>query len=436
MFLLLELYSVSQDFLLKDARALVGFTSDEECVVAETQTSLPKMRMQSAQGTLQSDASNISIEIAGATRLAEIESDWADLSARADACNVFMSPPLLRAAMKSYPSKHLLVLLAWHASGAGQQLVGIWAFRVGRLSKSILPVVVLSAPPMPHAYLSTPVVDLRFLDAVLGAMLTRIAAEASLPNIVALDAMSIEGATMQALSRVLASRGCASRHFERFQRPKLVSKLDGKAYFETALSASSRKKLRQHRRRLSEKGQLHFRILTSADAVKEAFEGFLHLEASGWKGRQNTALLSHASDATFARVMIAGLAARSEAAVYMLTLNERPVSMQIILRAGATAFTWKTAYDEGLHDFSPGMLLLEDYTAALLADDGIAYVDSCASDENGYMAVWSERQTVAQLWFDARRGHSSSLVALSWLQMNYLALRGQIKSIYRKIGKR
>jgi hypothetical protein len=82
------------------------------------------------------------------------------------------------------------------------------------------------------------------------------------------------------------------------------------------------------------------------------------------------------------------------------------------------------------------MLLLEDYTAALLADDGIAYVDSCASDENGYMAVWSERQTVAQLWFDARRGHSSSLVALSWLQMNYLALRGQIKSIYRKIGKR
>ena len=38
------------------------------------------------------------------------------------------------------------------------------------------------------------------------------------------------------------------------------------------------------------------------------------------------------------------------------------------MRAGAVAFTWKTAYDEQFHDFSPGMLLLEDYTAAFLAD--------------------------------------------------------------------
>ena len=52
--------------------------------------------------------------------------------------------------------------------------------------------------------------------------------------------------------------------------------------------------------------------------------------------------------------------------------------MQIVLRAGPTAFTWKTAYDEALRDFSPGMLLLEDYTAAFLADPSIATVDSCS----------------------------------------------------------
>ena len=53
--------------------------------------------------------------------------------------------------------------------------------------------------------------------------------------------------------------------------------------------------------------------------------------------------------------------------------------MQLVVRAGTAAFTWKTAYDERFRDFSPGMLLLEDYTAALLADERIAFADSCVA---------------------------------------------------------
>ena len=71
--------------------------------------------------------------------------------------------------------------------------------------------------------------------------------------------------------------------------------------------------------------------------------------------------------------------------------------MQLILRCGEAAFTWKTAFDERFQDFSPGMLLLEDYTASLLADERIAFVDSCAQDDSGFMAVWTERQPVADL---------------------------------------
>ena len=53
--------------------------------------------------------------------------------------------------------------------------------------------------------------------------------------------------------------------------------------------------------------------------------------------------------------------------------------MQIVAARRAAAFTWKTAYDETFHDFSPGMLLLEDYTAAFLADHTIAFVNSLRS---------------------------------------------------------
>ena len=101
--------------------------------------------------------------------------------------------------------------------------------------------------------------------------------------------------------------------------------------------------------------------------------------------------------------------------------------MQIILCGEAPS--GKTAFDE-FQDFSPGMLLLEDYTASLLADERIAFVDSCAQDDSGFMAVWTERQPVADLWLDARRGGSLAFRSLSALQRSYRELRATAKSAY------
>jgi CelD/BcsL family acetyltransferase involved in cellulose biosynthesis len=211
----------------------------------------------------------------------------------------------------------------------------------------------------------------------------------------------------------------------------LASTLDSKQYLEKALSSSSRKKLRQHRRRLAERGDLESKIITEPDALAGAVEEFLRLEAAGWKGRKRTALLCHPPDATFTREMMASLASHGDASIHALYLDGRPASMQIVLRAGPAAFTWKTAYDESLQGFSPGMLLLEDYTSAFLADPSITHVDSCAHDDSGFMASWSERQQIAELWIDARRGGSASFAHLSRLQDIYLRLRTQVKAAYR-----
>ena len=114
--------------------------------------------------------------------------------------------------------------------------------------------------------------------------------------------------------------------------------------------------------------------------------------------------------------------------LHALYLDGQPVSMQIVMRAGAVAFTWKTAYDEQFQDFSPGMLLLEDYTAAFLADQSIAYVDSCSHDDSGYMAAWTERQTMADIWIDVRRGGSLTFRVLGGLQKRYRDARGAAKN--------
>jgi CelD/BcsL family acetyltransferase involved in cellulose biosynthesis len=240
---------------------------------------------------------------------------------------------------------------------------------------------------------------------------------------------------MQALSVALADRNSTPRSLGEGKRPVLQSDLDGKAYFEKAVSSSSRKKLRQHRRRLDEKGKLEGRVFTAPADVAQAFDDFLALEAAGWKGRGGSALLCNQAEAGFTRAMIATLARRGDAWVHALHQNGKPIAAQVVLRAGSTAFTWKTAYDETLGDFSPGMLLLEDYTAAFLADPAIERVDSCSLNESGFMSAWSERQQVAHILFDARPGASVWFAAVGGLYEAFLRIRAMAKALYLR-GRR
>jgi CelD/BcsL family acetyltransferase involved in cellulose biosynthesis len=375
-------------------------------------------------------AADIAVEIAADERLTELQADWDALLARADTANVFMNPSLVKLASDIDPRRRRLVLLAWRTRDGGRELVGIWAFAIGRAPQSALPIDVLTAPAMPHGYLATPVIDRKMLDATLEAMLTFVTNDDGLPNIIVLDGMTADGATMRALHRVLAARGSAPCVLMEAVRPMLASDLDGKRYLEQALSSGSRKKLRQHRRRLAGQSPLEYKIITAPAEVERSLEDFLTLEATGWKGRQGTALASDAADAAYTRAMIAALAARGEASIHALTLDDKPVSMQIVLRAGSAAFTWKTAYDETWADFSPGMLLLEDYTTSFLADAGIAHVDSCAYDETSFMGAWRERQAIATLWLDATPGGSPAFTILSGLQRAYLRTRATAKAIY------
>jgi CelD/BcsL family acetyltransferase involved in cellulose biosynthesis len=323
-----------------------------------------------------------------------------------------------------------VALLAWNGE---RKLMGVWAFTIAR--HPVLPVKLLRSPALPYSYLATPVLDRTAAHAVITAMLDFVAADAMLPKTISLDPMRTDGPAMQALTVALADRKAAPCVLATGKRPVLASDLDAKSYFEKALSSSTRKKLRQHRRRLEEKGALESRISVAPAEVVQAFEEFLGLENAGWKGRAGTALLCNDAEATLVRAMVSALAGRGDAWVHALRQNSKVVAAQIVLRAGDAAFTWKTAYDETLADYSPGMLLLEDYTAAFLADKSIARVDSCSLDETGFMSAWSEREELAHLLIDARTDSSVSFATMAGFYKAYLQARTIAKEIYLR-GRR
>jgi CelD/BcsL family acetyltransferase involved in cellulose biosynthesis len=365
----------------------------------------------------------ITVEVADAARFSALRPAWLNLLTRAAEPNVLMDPATVQASADLDREAHVRALLAWRVFDGGQQLVGVWAVAAGGPRKSLLPIKLLYAPPHVYRYLATPVVDRAWLDEVLDAMLDSIADDRRLPKILALDAMGMEGETMAALARVIAARRSQLCVFDSFRRPKLASDLDGKRYLENSLSSATRKKLRQYRRRLAEQGLLETTVVSEPATVAAVVDDFLRLEAAGWKGRQGTALLCKPAEAAFIRAAMVALAQLGCASIYTLSLDGRPVSMQIVARCGPAVFTLKTAYDEQFRDFSPGMLLLEDYTGSFLADPSIAFADSCSDNDSGFMTAWTERQHIANLWIDTRRGGSFTFRLLSGLKLAYRGLR-------------
>jgi CelD/BcsL family acetyltransferase involved in cellulose biosynthesis len=353
-----------------------------------------------ASGTAASVEARIYGEVVDGSSIASIAPSWQELALRAAEPNPFQEP-IFVGAFCEHQSRDVRIVLAWRVVMGVARLIGAVAFLVGR-PRSRLPIAVLTAPVTTAlAFLATPLVDPEFIAQALMAILNAIAANPSLPkNIVLLDLS--EGPVMSSLSSVLAARGTPPVVLERRQRAKLSSPLDGAAYFKQSLSAGSRKKLRQHRRRLAAHGDVRHSTHTGAADACFAFERFLALEAAGWKGRHATAILSRDADAAIARTFFQGMAAEGLGWIEALHVGNRMVSAQVMLRSGRAAFTWKIAYDEAFAEYSPGILLIEDYSAKLLSDRGIDFTDSCSYGESGFMAeLWTERQEVVDVVFHA-----------------------------------
>lgn len=128
---------------------------------------------------------------------------------------------------------------------------------------------------------------------------------------------------------------------------------EGEEQFAKAYSGKRRKELSRLIRRLQDHGTVRFESFQGAE-VSAKFETFLQLEASGWKGAGNSALLSDPRRAAFARTMIANRAATGGVRLDTLTVAGRPVAMLVILIEAGRAFSWKIAYDEEYARYSPG----------------------------------------------------------------------------------
>jgi CelD/BcsL family acetyltransferase involved in cellulose biosynthesis len=254
----------------------------------------------------------------------------------------------------------------------------------------------------PYAPLGTPLIDRETAPLVTDALIQHM--KTSGRTLFSVPHLPLKGAAAEAL-RAAAERNGFWTVAERQMRPILYPDMAaGVSEFERMVSAKRRHDLDRQLRRLCEAGAVSFMWARTASEIEAAFNMFLAIEASGWKGRRGTAIARRKAVEDFARNAVTQLAQKGLATIDVLRVGEKPIAALIRLEHGGTSIPWKVAFDEEFAAYSPGKQLMCDETRRWLADPKVERVDPVCEEDNALMApLWPDREAYGTLLISSRR---------------------------------
>lgn len=312
---------------------------------------------------------------------------WAALAARALEPNPFFEPGFVTAAAERMATPDVALLVAREGE---RWLACVPVARAGRRWR----VPAREAWTHDHAFLGTPLLDGERPEAAARALL-RVAARDRRATVLVLPQARADGPVAAELRRAAARRGARVLEVDRQERAALDRRPE-EDYLQTTLKPHRRRELQRLGRRLeAELGELEVADRAGDPA---AVERFLALEASGWKGREATALAADAGHAAFFRELCARYAAAGRLQLLELRAGGRPVAMKCNLLAADGIFCFKIAFDEELAAFSPGVQLEVRMIGLFHGHTSAAWMDSCAHPRNGMInRLWGDRRAICTL---------------------------------------
>ena len=316
---------------------------------------------------------------------------WGALAQSALEPNPFYEADFLAAAERHLERSARLRLLVVR-DVADNALAGLFPLRKPRLREGIL-FDALSLYANEYSSLSTPLIRADGAAAILDAAFRFLAGKHGIPQVLHFGKLAGSRpfhALLQAHAQAARLPVLMVTHHD---RAAIETRLTVEAY-RALESASTRKSLNRKQKHLEAHGTLAFSTIPG-DAP-DALAAFLALEASGWKGRHGTALASRPETRAFAEAALGASAGQPCLFFECLSLDGRPIAMNLNLRSQDAAFTLKTAYDEAFAAYSPGALL-DRWSVTLVAAGHLTRFDSCADPGHRIEAIWHEQERIATL---------------------------------------
>ena len=341
-------------------------------------------------------------EVLGAEALPGLACAWRDLCGRTVEDNVYYAPRYAKALLDSVARNEKVgFAVVWKEA----ELVALLPFTRPRLA---IPGVRAGgrAWQTKYTFSCMPLLDRSQAPEAAGALLDVLASVSRAEWV--LPAMNTQGEACRALAGALERRGLPWAFLGRFERAALEAGGTFDEHMKRHVSANRRKGLARTRRRLEELGRVEHRSHSSGEGLDRAVAAFLAIEAAGWKGKRGTALACRADTRRFAMEAFGGGAGDSICRADVLTLDDAPIAVSLVVLAGDTGFAVKGCYDETYRAYSPGLLLEAELVRSFLSEEWARRLDSCTSGAHVLDGLWPGRIEVTDLVFSLAR-HGAEL---------------------------
>lgn len=186
----------------------------------------------------------------------------------------------------------------------------------------------------------------------------------------------------------LADAGYRTTSWAEAQSPWIELSGDFDAFLATR-SAGLRQQWRRRRRALERQGRLEFRVTTGGPRLDADLDALLRLEASGWKYRAGSAIMSNARTVRLYRSFAHALAERGWLRLAVLELDGRPIAADLGTALGGTGHLIKTGFDEDAAAFSPGLVLRGQVLRAAI-EEGLRDYDLLGGPD-AYKLRWTDQ---------------------------------------------
>ncbi|GCA47990.1 hypothetical protein KGO5_00406 [Sinorhizobium sp. KGO-5] len=320
------------------------------------------------------------------------------LSNRAIEQNVFFTGRFLAPAMPRLEDRVIRLAVIRDQSEQRSRIRFLMPFSIEKPGFSI-GATIIRAWSNPFGPLGTPLLDAEDAAETISNLYEALAApSAGLPPVLVFPDIRLNGKFAQLARAVAIGENLPLTVTDTFSRPMLESLLDGPTYLREAVSPQRLRELKRQWNNLARQGSLAYNVARRPDEIRLRMEEFLVLEASGWKGRERSAMIMDRFRAAFAREAVNNLAEADSVRIHTLDLDGKAIATIVVLLMAGEAYAWKTAYDERYAKYSPGKLLVAELTEWHLDDANIIRSDSCAVPDHPVMSrLWQEREEMGTL---------------------------------------
>jgi CelD/BcsL family acetyltransferase involved in cellulose biosynthesis len=338
-----------------------------------------------------------------------------NLAAEALESNIFYEPILLEPAVRHFGvGRQLELVLVYRSDGGARsrpRLTGFFPFeRVGRYGG--LPVSALVSFKHLHCFLCTPLVRRQGANETFSTALDWLT-KTSGATLIELGSIGAAGSVHQLLLQELHQRRRLFWLRNWSTRAFFEPAVDAERYLHGAVSGLALKEVRRKARRLGEQGRLAWRELEPGEDARPWLDDFLRLEASGWKGREGSALACSAGEGDFFVAAATAAHARGRLMFLGLFLDDRPLALKCNFLTADGGYAFKIAFAEAYRAFSPGFLLEVENVRRLHRRPGVRWMDSCADAQHAMInRLWPGRRSLATVVFGAGRAPGDLLVSL------------------------